>query len=103
MYRHIKSSHVLASVMVMTLWVPCSTALADEGRYNNPGHQDSPGWNDHHEGYHRYNAPYHASYNQGHHQGHFTHYYPPQPSCGTCSQKNQHHHNNNNHHWWHFW
>lgn len=103
MYRHIKSSYVLASVIAMILSVPCSTTLANEGRYNNPGHQGSPGWSGHHEGYQRYYARYHTSYNRGQHQGYYTHYYQPQKSCGTCALKNQHHHNNHNHHWWHFW
>ena len=103
MYRHIKSSHVLASVMALILWVPCITALADEGRYNNHEYQSSTGWNGRHEGYHRYNAPYHASYSRYHRQGYYPHYYQPQSSCKTCSQKSQHHHNNHDHDWWHFW
>ena len=103
MYRQIKSSCVLASAMAVILWVPCSTALADGGHYDNRAHQGSPGWNSHHEDYHGNYAPYHAYYNRGHHQGYYPRYYPPKGSCGTCSQKNQHHHNNHDHHWWHFW
>ena len=107
MYRKIKSSNVLASVMAIILLLPGSAALADDGRYDNDGHQGSHGWNGHYEGYHGNHAPNHRYYNRGYHPGyypsHYQHYYPPQPSCGTCSQKNQHNHNNHNHHWWHFW
>jgi hypothetical protein len=106
MYRHIKSSHVLASVMAMILWLPCGAAWADGGRYDNDGHQGSPGWNGHYEGYHGNNAPYHPYYNRGYHPGYYPryyqHYYPSRQPCGTCTQKKQHHHDNNNH-WWHFW
>jgi hypothetical protein len=107
MYRHIKSSHVLASVMAMILWVPFGAAWADEGRYDNDGHQGSHEWYGHYEGNHGNYAPYHPYYNRGYHPGyypgHYQHYYPPQPPCGTCAQKNQHHHNNHNNQWWHFW
>jgi hypothetical protein len=99
MYKRIKSPYVLASVIAMILSLPCSIALANEGRYNNPGHHGSPGWSGHHEGYHRNYTAYHAPYNRGY----YTHYYPRQTSCGTCALKNRHHHNNHNHHWWHFW
>jgi hypothetical protein len=103
MYKHIKSPYVLASVIAMILSLPCSIALANEGRYNNPGQHGSPGWSGHHEGYHRYYTAYHAPYNRGQHRVYYTHYYPRQTSCGTCALKNRHHHNNHNHHWWHFW
>jgi hypothetical protein len=103
MNRHIKSSSVLGSVMAMILCVPCSTALADDGRYDHSGHPGSPGWDDHHEVYHGKYAPYHAYYDRGYHQVYYPHYYRPQPSCGKCSQKTQHNHNNHDHHWWHIW
>ena len=102
MYRHIKSSHVLASIMAMILWVPCSAARADEGRYDNDGHQGSHEWNGHYKGYHGNHAPDHRYYNRGFHTSYYPHYYPQQQSCGTCTQKKQHHHNNNNS-WWHIW
>ena len=106
MYRHIKSSHVLASVMAMILWLPGSGVWADEGRYDNDGHQGSHGWNGHYEGQHVNHAPDHRYYNRGYHTGyypsHYQHYYPPKSPCGKCTQKKQHHHNNNNS-WWHIW
>ncbi len=98
MYRHIKSSHVLASVMAMILWVPYSAVWADEGRYDNDGHQGGHGWNGYHEGYHGNQAPDHRYYNRGYHTGYYpSHYhYSQQRPCGTCTQKKKHHHNNNN-------
>jgi hypothetical protein len=103
MNRHFKSSSVLASVMAMILWVPCSTALADDGRYDHSGRSGSHEWDGHHEVYHGKYAPNHAYYDRGYHQRYYSHYYRPQPTCGTCANKKQHHHNNNDHHWWHFW
>jgi hypothetical protein len=103
MYRHIKFSHVLASIMAMALWLPGSAVWADEGRYDNDGHRGRQGWNGHYEGYRGNHAPDHRYYNRGYHTGYYPHYYPQQQPCGRCTQKKQHNHNNHNNQWWHFW
>ena len=71
MYRRIKISHVLASVMAMILCLP-SPVWADDGRYDNDGHHGGSGWNGHYEGHHGNHAPDHRYYNRGYH----TDYYP---------------------------
>jgi hypothetical protein len=103
MYRQIKSSHVLASVMAIILMLPGSAVWAAEGRYENHEHQGSPAWNGHYEGHHGNYGQHHAYYNRGYSPAYYQHYYAQKPPCGTCTQKNQHHHNNHNSQWWHFW
>ena len=107
MYRQIKSSSVLASVMAIILLLPGSAVWAGSGRYDNHEHQGSHGWNGHYEGNHGNNATYHPYYNRSYHPGyypsHYQHYYSQQQPCRTCTQKKQHHHNNHDSEWWHFW
>ena len=103
MYRQIKSSRVLASVMAIILLLPGSAVWAGAGRYDNHEHQGSHGWNGNYEGNHGNYGPHHKYYNRAYRPGYYPHYYAQKPPCGTCTQKNQHHHNNHDSEWWHFW
>jgi hypothetical protein len=103
MYRQIKSSHALVSVMAIILLLPGGAVCADEGRYDNHEHQGSTVWNGHYEVHHENYGPHYAYYNRGYRPGNYPHYYAQKPSCGSCTQNNQHNHNNHDSDWWHFW